>query len=282
MRQAQFPDGDVVVIATGMTFTVVAATVTVATAGTTVKAFICQSTRGALLLQAQLQTIPDTADGTTTVLVDALPLTLISVSPSPFDITLTPVTIRGTGFTPDVGLLRIEDAAVGEDDNGYSMTCTFVNETTLTAVFNSAGDGFLGAAPALIYYVDGAGNRSNALTGTADAGTNITMPAAGVTSQPSGPGAFSYTADPIGSDANPANANINGSTVTVRGTGFKGTHGAFLVDGTNVIPVTFLSSTTIQAALPAYAAGTVNFDYQYLDTDGNQQTLTAAIAITFS
>ena len=92
----------------------------------------------------------------------------------------------------------------------------------------------------------------------------------------------SYTASPSGSDSNTAHANINGCNVTIAGSGFTGLLNLLLVDGTNVIPVTFVSSTTIQAALPAYAAGTVNFDFRYTDTTGTVQTISAAISITFS
>lgn len=89
----------------------------------------------------------------------------------------------------------------------------------------------------------------------------------------------SYSADPEG--ATPGTASTDGSTVTITGAGFDARQAGYLVDGTNIIPVTYLSSTTIQVAMPAYAASTVTFDYQYTDNNGLAQTLSAAISITF-
>jgi hypothetical protein len=286
MRQAQFPDGDVVVIATGMTFTVNGTQVAANLAGGIVKQYTAKTPAGALSLQAQLQGIPDTADGTTTVLKDLFPLALISVSPNPFNPTTTsPLTVRGTGFTPNVGLLHVEDAGGGTDSNGYYMVATYVNDTTLTCVPGGSGDAGLPALGALVYYIDGAGNQSNSLTGTVDGSLNVTMDAPAVVSQPGSPGGLSYAATPIGSDNNAANANINGSVVTISGLGFKGRHGAWLVNAatpTDRIPVTFLGSAAIQAQLPAYSAGSQTFNYEYLADDGSTKTQANFITITFS
>jgi len=94
----------------------------------------------------------------------------------------------------------------------------------------------------------------------------------------------SYTANPIGSDANASNANKNGSLVTITGTNLAASQVGRLVaqDGSFNVAATYLSSTSLSAPLPAHAAGAVAVDYQYTDNNGTPQTVAAAISITFS
>lgn len=284
MRQIQFPDNDVVTLVDGMTFTVAVKDVSVNLGGSAVKTFTCRTVANALALQRQIQSVPTAADGTVTVLHEPALFTLTSVLPSPFNVVTDPVTIRGTGF--DLGtplILWVEDSAGGQDSNGYSMTCAYVNPTTLTAVYRSAGDGALGAGDCLLYLQDAAGNQSVVLPGTVDGSLNVT-PAnlATLVQVANSVGMLSYKPVRGGSDSNANNANINGDTVYLYGAGFTPGMNGSLVNGTDVIPVTFKSGGTLTAALPAYAAGTIAFDYQYTDAQGVKQKITSAISITFS
>ena len=101
---------------------------------------------------------------------------ILSIDPSSFDILTGQLTIRGSGFVAElVGKLYIEDAAGGIDGNGYYMNCTFVDSTTLTAVYGGAGDGNL--SPAMkIAYKDSAGLISNVIDASNPSGTTITIP----------------------------------------------------------------------------------------------------------
>lgn len=104
------------------------------------------------------------------------PLVITGITPLSFDITSSTITIRGSGFTAaTVGRLGFEDPDGGQDNNGYYMTCTFVSETEMTAVFGSAGDGIL-APKMLIYYRDSTGTTSNNIIGSNPSGTLITIP----------------------------------------------------------------------------------------------------------
>lgn len=204
------------------------------------------------------------------------------LSPNPFDIA-TPgdtVTIKGTGFSAaTLGTLKVTDTA----GNFWTFTCTFVDANTLTAV--KSGDA-LGWTPGAvtIQYTDSTGVKSNVLKGTAGGAVHYTTTAVLPATTP-GPQLNSYTASPVGSDANPANANINGCTVTILGAGLARGQNGFLVDAANannVIPTHGLSGGALQAAMPGYAAGTVTFNYRYTDGNGDTQTSVSAIKITFS
>ena len=101
--------------------------------------------------------------------------TIERIAPSTFDITTDTISIYGFGFVEStIGTLWIEDEAGGQDSNGYSMTCTFVSPTELSAVFASAGDTIL-STNVLVYYKDSGGVKSNSLLGTNTGGTTIVM-----------------------------------------------------------------------------------------------------------
>lgn len=128
-------------------------------------------------------TIPTTYVSATqmTAQTTATPL-ITSVTPAGFNIRSSTVTIKGSGFSAGtVGLLYVEnlDPSAGiaacMDSNGYSMTCTFVDAHTLTAVFNNQGDGILPPGGVVIYYRDSAFNNSLPLLATVDGSQNVTM-----------------------------------------------------------------------------------------------------------
>jgi hypothetical protein len=70
-------------------------------------------------------------------------------------------------------LLHIEDSVGGPDSNAYTMICTYVNATTLTAVYFIPGDAIL-TGSVIVYLTNPYGTSSNQLNGTA-AGTVITI-----------------------------------------------------------------------------------------------------------
>lgn len=102
---------------------------------------------------------------------------ITSISPVSFDITSDTLTIRGTGFTGAANTkLWIEDwPGSGMDSNGYNMLCTYVNSTTLTALFLSVGDGILSSGVAM-YIQDSTNVQSNIIEGSNPSGTLITIP----------------------------------------------------------------------------------------------------------
>lgn len=207
---------------------------------------------------------------------------ITSVSPNVFNAGTSNVTIKGSGFAAaTVGKLHVEDAAGGLDGNGYFLNCTFVDAFTLTAVPGGNGDGILPAGAALVYYEDSNSVLSNALPATADANQNVTLNAAPVATALA---LNTYLASPSGSDGNPVNANINGSSVKITGTGFApGQRGALVsADGAITVPVRYLGAGAILAQMPPTPAGSVTFGYQYKNGAGQSVVLASAVVITFS
>ncbi len=104
------------------------------------------------------------------------PIRIDSVLPSPFDVTSTTITIRGAGFLlAAAGKLWVEDAFGGMDFNGFSLNCTVIDDTMMTAVYTSSGDATL-LPTMLVAYKNAAGTVSNILSATNTTGNNITVP----------------------------------------------------------------------------------------------------------
>lgn len=118
---------------------------------------------------------------TTPITFTALPPLITRIIPADFNAQTDTITIQGFGFSQAAaGFLWIEDATGGEDSNGLSMTCTVIDDNTMTAVFNNTGDGNpypnLAPGPAvavLVYYQNAANTQSNAINATEDDAYNI-------------------------------------------------------------------------------------------------------------
>lgn len=144
-------------------------------AGDVVASYVCDSALAATGMVTQLDTgLAAASSAQSNSITSLTDLTLVSIAPDPFDIVTDTVTITGTGFLPNAAyLLRIEDVAGGTDSDSYAMLCTYVNATTLTAVYLSPGNGDLGAS-VIVYLQNLFGTVSNTLAGTAS-GTTITI-----------------------------------------------------------------------------------------------------------
>jgi len=190
MRQAQFPDGDIVILGPGMLLSVSGANVAVNYLGSALKTYACVNAAGAQSLAAQLAATPDLTTGISTPLTDPSATPVITsvtpsplITPAPFNPITDTVIILGTGFRPDnLGKLYIEDNTGGFDANGLSMTCTFVSATELTAVFANKGDnnpfnadGTSTGGAVIVGYKTSDGIKSNGLMGDVDGANNVTM-----------------------------------------------------------------------------------------------------------
>jgi hypothetical protein len=135
------------------------------------------SAAGAAYVMAQLDVAQATGTTSANQQIATSPYTISSISPDPFDISNPgsgTITITGSGFTPtNIGKMHFEDAVGGMDSNGYAWTCTYVNPTKMTAVFDTTGDSDLSLS-VIVYYQDSTGLASNALSGTAS-GTVVTI-----------------------------------------------------------------------------------------------------------
>lgn len=186
MKAVQFPDGDVLTLAPGMTFTISSVTLTVAYLGTTLKTFACRTAAGADGLRAQLLAAPD--QDVATKLTDPSALWITGISPAVFNPCTDTITITGNNLSVGgAGNLYLDDAGGGTDYNGLYMTCTVVDDNTLTAVFGNVGDGspIPGSSPPgsagssagnlLLTYKDGAGAKSNILLASINTTCIVTM-----------------------------------------------------------------------------------------------------------
>jgi len=139
-----------------------------------------------MFMQARLVAIVSPAAG---YVEDCSAALVLDVQPAPFNpvtTTITPITILGVGFNPlTMGTVHIEDwPGSGQDDNGLSMTPTFVNSGMLTAKiisvgdtdpFNAGGAGISTPGPVFVYYRDSSGTGSNNLFGVVNAANVVTL-----------------------------------------------------------------------------------------------------------
>lgn len=139
------------------------------------------------LMQAALAALSSQAGGYVEDL--SAQLWLLDVAPGTFNVKTTTVTVYGVGFTAaNLGSgawFRVEDGGPGndgEDNNGLTMTPTYVNPVTFTAVFADVGDGdpFPSSGPStamllLVYLTSAAAVQSNVLNGQSDTANNATM-----------------------------------------------------------------------------------------------------------
>ena len=137
------------------------------------------SSYNALALNSAIQGIMATP-ATFTAL--SVPVMLVALSSSAFDITTAALTIHGFGFTAaTIGKLRFEDGqfAANEDSNGYWSQCAYVSPTEATMVYGGPGDSYIdnGTQQVVIYYEDSNGIKSNFIPATLVIGTtSITIP----------------------------------------------------------------------------------------------------------
>ena len=92
--------------------------------------------------------------------------------------TTSPVDIRGTGFPLGTSTLIIGNTTywTSGPSAAYTLTCTYVDSTHLTAVYAGSGS-TLSPGPVLMAMKDANGNYSNAIPGTCQSdGLTITIP----------------------------------------------------------------------------------------------------------
>jgi hypothetical protein len=178
MRQAVFPNGDVVQLGPGMVFNITSTSlVTITTIGGSGTPYTYQATtfENAQAMIANLTTIKET-DRELPSNVTGLTPQIGTVTPSQFNWTTDTVTIKGNRFSAaTAGKLYINDIYGGQDDLGWYMICTFVDENTMTAVFGGMGDNNAGYTKNIIYYRDTNNLASNNLSATSDASNNVTV-----------------------------------------------------------------------------------------------------------
>lgn len=116
---------------------------------------------------------------------------ILDVAPAPFGPLTDTVQVFGAGLTSALlaspAKLRIEDTGGGQDNNGVTMTPTWVNSTLLTCVPLSIGDGdgglFVspppGTAGAVIVYIQDSGGTAwplaEVLAGNTNTNNQVTL-----------------------------------------------------------------------------------------------------------
>jgi len=102
------------------------------------------------------------------------PYTLVSIADDPFNPVTSTITITGTGFTAGkIGTIQIGSIVADNWQAKYTMQCTFVSDTKLTAVYLSGPWG--GDLNLTTYYADSDGVFSNSLATTDDGLGNMTI-----------------------------------------------------------------------------------------------------------
>lgn len=138
------------------------------------------------MMLARFVGVVTTAYGYVEDLSGAMVLDVVPNIFNPVTAVSTPITIMGVGFNAlTMGLVHIEDwPGSGQDDNGLTMTPTFVNNGTLTALFIATGDkdpfnqisaGVSTPGPVFVYYKDSAYTATNNLFGMVNAANVVTL-----------------------------------------------------------------------------------------------------------
>lgn len=137
--------------------------------GSTIASYTTLTLAGANNLRDQ---IAQASENSLLVLVDTEMPTIESITPSPFVATTATITIKGKNFV--AGALGILYLGPGGETTPLTMTCTFVDSETLTAVFSDPGTLSAPSNISIFYMVDGA-HISNWLLATFATGNVVTM-----------------------------------------------------------------------------------------------------------
>jgi hypothetical protein len=171
------PDGQRVDLAS-VTYSLAAATITfnLLAGSTTTYTDANNNAANALSVMRQLDALRTYGNpNSTTPVISQGGYEISSISPNAFDVPyIDQIDIFGHGFTASATyVLCLEDAAGGQDDNGYFFNCTYVSSTHLIGVYGGPGDA---AQPIALIYLRGPGGTSSNIIACTGSGSIINIP----------------------------------------------------------------------------------------------------------
>lgn len=151
MAFLQFPDGQIVNADVVLTFSTSSTNVQWSSITGTAGSYSApNSATASAILNAIIANLSSNLQGV--IVLQSLPCTLISCTPTTFAGHGSTIDIYGIGFYPGMGqgVINVEDSGGGFDSNGFTYSIQYLDSGHIQATWATDGDGTTG--PSFIYY----------------------------------------------------------------------------------------------------------------------------------